>query len=191
MNKGRLFVFSAPSGAGKSTILGRLSKLFPNSVYSISHTTRSPRKGEVDGKDYFFVSKERFLQMIEEGKFLEWEEILGNLYGTSREFIEEALDRNQDVFMDIDVKGAKNIKNKFPKAILIFIKPPSLEELKRRLEKRGTEPEEVIRRRLRLAEEELKEADRFDYVVINEDLDQAINEIAGIILKERGKDGHK
>lgn len=191
MNKGRLFVFSAPSGAGKSTILGRLSKLFPNSVYSISHTTRSPRKGEVDGKDYFFVSKERFLQMIEEGKFLEWEEILGNLYGTSREFIEEALDRNQDVFMDIDVKGAKNIKNKFPKAILIFIKPPSLEELKRRLEKRGTEPEEVIRKRLSLAEEELKEADRFDYVVINEDLDQAINEIAGIILKERGKDGHK
>lgn len=189
MNKGRLFVFSAPSGAGKSTILGRLSKLFPNSVYSISHTTRSPRKGEVDGKDYFFVSKERFLQMVEEGKFLEWEEILGNLYGTSREFIEEALNRNQDVFMDIDVKGAQNIKNKFPKAILVFIKPPSLEELKRRLEKRGTEPEEVIRKRLSLAEEELKEADRFDYVVINEDLDQAINEIAGIILKERGKDG--
>lgn len=189
MNKGRLFVFSAPSGAGKSTILGRLSKLFPNSVYSISHTTRSPRKGEVDGKDYFFVSKERFLQMVEEGKFLEWEEILGNLYGTSRKFIEEALNRNQDVFMDIDVKGAQNIKNKFPKAILVFIKPPSLEELKRRLEKRGTEPEEVIRKRLSLAEEELKEADRFDYVVINEDLDQAINEIAGIILKERGKDG--
>lgn len=182
-------MFSAPSGAGKSTILSHLMRLFPDSVYSISHTTRPPRKGEIDGKDYFFVSKEMFLRMIEEGKLLEWEEILGNLYGTSRELIEEALKKGQDVFMDIDVKGAQNIKKRFPQAILIFIKPPSLEELKRRLEKRGTEPEEVISKRLRLAEEELKEACKFDYVVVNEDLEKAISEISGIILKEREKDG--
>lgn len=182
--KGTLVVFSAPSGTGKSTILKQLRKIFPNSAYSISYTTREPRPGEINGKDYFFVSKEKFLKMAKEGQFIEWEEILGNFYGTSKRFIEESLDKGKILLMDIDVKGAKNIKKMFPEALLIFIKPPSIEELKKRLLKRGTEPLDVIENRLKLAEEELKLEDQFDYVVVNQDLETAIKEIQEIISRK-------
>lgn len=190
MGKGRLFVFSAPSGAGKSTILARLKDIFPHSVYSISHTTRPIREGETDGKDYFFVSREKFLEMVRRGEFLEWEEILGNYYGTNKEFITKALEDGRWVFMDIDVKGAKNIKRYFPDAVLIFILPPSMEELQNRLSKRGTETKEVIQKRLELGSKEILEAKSFDYAVVNRELDEALREIEKIIREEAERDGH-
>ncbi|MFN3534092.1 MAG: guanylate kinase [Desulfatiglandales bacterium] len=191
MGKGRLFVFSAPSGAGKSTILARLRDIFPHSVYSISHTTRPIREGETDGKDYFFVSREKFLEMVRRGEFLEWEEILGNYYGTSKEFITRALEDGRWVFMDIDVKGAKNIKRCFPDAVLIFILPPSMEELQNRLSKRGTETKEVIQKRLELGSKEILEAKSFDYAVVNKELHEALREIEKIIREEAERDGHR
>ncbi|RUM88612.1 MAG: guanylate kinase, partial [Thermovibrio sp.] len=156
--KGLLIVISAPSGTGKTTLVHMLLKEFPDLEFSVSYTTRPPRPGEVDGRDYHFVDRKTFERMIEEGDFLEWAEVYGNLYGTSRTQVLKALNEGKDVILDIDTQGALQVKKNFPEAVLIFILPPSLKELERRLRNRGTDDEETIERRLKTAREEIRRA---------------------------------
>ena len=185
MAKGALIVVSAPSGSGKSTILHRLLEQRKDLHFSISATTRAPREGEQHGVDYYFVTRERFLEMIEEDAFLEHAEFVGNHYGTPRAEVEQRLEDGYDVYLDIDVQGALQVRAKRPETLLIFILPPSMEELERRLISRGKDDMETIRRRLAEAARECSVKDRFDYVVINDEVDRAAAEISGII------DGYK
>lgn len=183
MKKGKFIVISGPSGVGKGTIFNKLFKEL-NAWYSVSTTTRSPREGEVDGVNYFFISKEEFLKKIEAGEFLEYNYYNENYYGTSKKIVLEKMDQGVNVFSEIDVNGARNIKKIFPDALLIYIAPPSMEELRKRLVGRGTDPIERINQRLAIAEEEMKQVDFYDYVVVNDDLEKATNQVKEIILKE-------
>ncbi|WP_163329217.1 guanylate kinase [Desulfurobacterium thermolithotrophum] len=183
--KGLLIVISAPSGTGKTTLSHKLLETFPSMEFSISYTTRKPRKGEVNGRDYFFVDKETFKSMIKEGDFLEWAEVYGNLYGTSKSQVMKALEKGKDILLDIDTQGALQVKKNFPEAVLIFILPPSLRELERRLRKRGTDDEETIKKRLRIAREEIKKAFFYDYLLINDDLEVAFEKLRSIITAEK------
>jgi guanylate kinase len=185
--KGLLIVISAPSGTGKTTLCHMLLKEFKDLEFSISYTTRKPREGEVNGKDYFFVNKETFQKMIDEGDFLEWAEVYGNFYGTSKSQILRALNEGKDILLDIDTQGALNVKENFPEAVLIFILPPSLEELERRLRNRGTDDEETIKKRLRIAREEIKKALLYDYLIINDNLEVAFEKLKSIITAEKCK----
>lgn len=182
--KGSLIVVSAPSGAGKTTLCSAILKGLDSIAFSISYTTRKPRGGEVDGVDYYFVSEERFKEMIERGEFAEWAVVHGNYYGTSRKTIDDLMERNIDVLLDIDVQGAKQIKALYPEAVLVFIMPPSFEELKKRLYTRGAENLEL---RLRRAFEEMREYSFYDYVIINDNLERAISDLRAIIISERLK----
>ena len=183
MKKGKFIVISGPSGVGKGTICNRLlSEL--NAWYSVSTTTRAPREGEVNGINYYFVTKEEFESKIKEGAFLEYNVYNDNYYGTSKEAVVNKINEGINVFSEIDVNGAHNIKKVFPDALLIYIAPPSIEVLKERLIGRGTESIEKINQRLEIAEKELKEVDFYDYVVINDDLDKATDEVRNIIIKE-------
>lgn len=187
-SKGKAFVVSGPSGAGKTSIVKLFLETDKNSVFSVSYTTREKRENEEDGKDYHFVKEEDFKRMIEEGLFLEWEEVHGHLYGTPKKEVLEALDSGVDVILDVDVKGALKIKKNLKDAVLVFIEPPTLEELKRRLESRG---EKEIERRLKRASEELKAKDEFDYVIINRELNEAFEAFRRIvedIRRRHGKD---
>jgi len=180
-----LLVVSAPSGAGKTTLCRLLLERFPFR-FSVSHTTRPPRPGEVHGRDYYFVSREEFREMIREGAFLEWAEVHGNLYGTSFSEVERALSGEEDLLLDIDVQGASQVRGRLgARAVFVFILPPSLEELERRLRRRGTEDEETLRRRLARAREEIRFAPWFDYVVINDEVERAFEDLAAIIRAER------
>lgn len=183
---GLLFVVSAPSGAGKSTLLARVMPALPGLGFSVSHTTRAPRPGEVSGRDYHFVGREEFVALRERtpSGFLEWAEVHGNLYGTSRAEVEGLLAAGRDVVLDIDVQGARQLRGLLP-AVFIFIAPPSLEELSRRLRHRGTEAEETVRLRLANAREELQAAGEYDYLVVNETLDEAAAQLRAIVLAER------
>ena len=183
--KGLLIVISAPSGTGKTTLTRMLLEEFPHMEFSVSFTTRPPRPGEVNGKDYWFVSKEEFLKRIEEGDFLEWAEVYGNLYGTSKSQVLKALNEGKDVLLDIDPQGALQVKENFPDAVLIFILPPSLKELERRLRKRGTDSEEVIEKRLKIAREEIRRAPLYDYIVVNDSLEVAYGRLKSIITAEK------
>ena len=183
MKKGKFIVISGPSGVGKGTICNRLLNEL-NAWYSVSTTTREPRDGEINGVNYFFVTKEEFENKIKEGEFLEYNIYNGNYYGTSKEIVVDKINEGINVFSEIDVNGAHNIKKVFPDALLIYIAPPSIEVLKERLISRGTESIEKINQRLEIAEKELKEVDFYDYVVINDDLDKATDEIRNIITKE-------
>jgi guanylate kinase len=185
--KGLLIVVSAPSGTGKTTLCRMLLKEFENMEFSVSYTTRPPRKGEVNGKDYFFVSREEFERMVEEGDFLEWANVYGNLYGTSKSQVLKALEEGKDILLDIDVQGALQVKKNLPEAVLIFIMPPSFEELEKRLRSRGTDSEEVIEKRLNVAKEEIKKAPFYDYIVVNDVLDVAFNKLKAIITAEKCK----
>lgn len=182
--KGSLIVVSAPSGAGKTTLCSAILKGLDSIAFSISYTTRKPRGGEVDGVDYYFVSEERFKEMIERGEFAEWAVVHGNYYGTSRKTIDDLMERNIDVLLDIDVQGAKQIKALYPEAVLVFIMPPSFEELKKRLYTRGAEN---LESRLRRAFEEMREYSFYDYVIINDNLERAISDLRAIIISERLK----
>jgi len=183
--KGLLIVISAPSGTGKTTLVHMLLKEFPDLEFSVSYTTRPPRSGEVDGRDYHFVDRKTFERMIEEGDFLEWAEVYGNLYGTSRTQVLRALNEGRDVILDIDTQGALQVKKNFPEAVLIFILPPSLKELERRLRNRGTDDEETIERRLKTAREEIRRAPLYDYIVVNDVLEVAYENLKSIIRAEK------
>lgn len=183
MKKGKFIVVSGPSGVGKGTICNTLIKEL-NAWYSVSVTTRAPREGEIDGVNYFFTTKEDFEERIKNNEFLEYNYYNENYYGTSKKNVLDKINEGRNVFCEIDVNGARNIKKIFSDALLIYIAPPSIEELRRRLIGRGTEPIERINQRLEIAEEELKQVNFYDYVVINDDLEKAIKEVKEIILKE-------
>lgn len=185
MSKGILIVYTGASGVGKGTIMKKLLEKDPNLRLSVSATTRAPREGEQDGREYYFVSRERFDQMIEEGGFLEHAEYVGNKYGTPKEAVFRMLDEGLDVILEIEVKGFLQIKKACPDCVTIFIAPPSFEELQARLRGRGTETEEVIAARLKTAEEELMSSPLFDYVVVNDDVDRAADEVLSIIADRK------
>jgi guanylate kinase len=188
MTAGRLFVISAPSGAGKTTMLKRVMADTPGLVFSISHTTRAPRSGERHGVDYYFVSRDEFAGMIERESFLEYAEVHGNFYGTSTDAIAVQLKNGLDVILDIDVQGAAILRRKgWPEATHIFISPPNLDELEKRLRGRGTESEETIRLRLKNAATEMRAAGAYEYLIINDKIDEATNLLTAIILAERAR----
>lgn len=177
---GRLFILSAPSGAGKSTLCRRLRDQFPELRYSVSHTTRRPRKGEKDGVDYHFTSRPIFEEGIRQNRCAEWADVYGNYYGTSAVFIDRCLESGWDVLLDIDVQGTRQILARYPESVTIFILPPSLEVLEKRLTARGTDSPEVMARRLRSARAEMVQKDIYRHVIVNDDLDTAVGELIGI-----------
>lgn len=178
---GKIVVLSAPSGAGKTTICKEIIKRHPNARLSISATTRPRRPHETDGVDYYFMSEEEFMDKVKKGEFLEFEQVHGNWYGTLKSELDKAKDSDSILLFDIDVNGALNIKRLAPDAILIFIMPPSREELIERLKNRKTEDEETIRRRLERLPYEFEQSKKFDYVVINDELEKAVSEVEKII----------
>ena len=177
-------VLSAPSGAGKTTIARALVERNEDVVFSVSATTRPARDHEVDGVDYHFLSEQDFQAMIEADEFVEWAEVHGHLYGTSRKAVEEALDDGRFLILDIDVQGALQIRQRVPDAVLVFVLPPGADALVERLRDRGTEGEDTLARRIENARGELEQASKFDYVVVNENLEQAINEVWSIVIAE-------
>ncbi len=183
--KGSIFIVSAPSGAGKTTLCRRLTEVVPRIVHSISCTTRQAREGEVEGRDYFFVDEERFMRMVAGGDFLEWAEVHGNLYGTSRVKLFEMIEGGIDVILDIDIQGAAQVRQKGIDATFIFVLPPSLEILEKRLISRKTDSEKVILRRLKKAKEEIGDYMLYDYVIVNDSLDVALNELGSVVLSKR------
>ncbi len=180
-SKSKLFVISGPSGAGKGTLVARVRDERPNLGLTVSATTRSPREGEIDGVSYHFLSKEEFASRVDEGKFVEWAEVHGNCYGTLVSEVESKLASGTSLILEIDVQGALQVKDKIPDAVLIFIKPPSLEILRARLVGRGSETPESLELRMANAEHELELADRYDDVVVNDDLDRATAELLSVI----------
>jgi guanylate kinase len=182
-----LLILSSPSGAGKTTLTRKLLKRFPELCFSVSHTTRAPRPTETDGTDYHFVDRPTFLEKISEGAFLEWAEVHGNLYGTSRSEIEraKALPGCRGMIFDIDYQGARQIRAKAPDVIGVFILPPSMEELLRRLRGRASETEETVQRRFDVAKREIEHYALFDYVILNDNLDSAFDHLAAVVLAER------
>ena len=175
-----LMAVSGPAGVGKGTIVKTIIAKRDAVVESVSCTTRKPRAGEIDGKHYFFISKEEFLRRIEEKDFLEYDEHFGNYYGTPRSFVEETL-KTKSVILEIDVVGSLNVKKEFPELVLVMIAPPSVEELKRRLIGRGSEDEESLKTRLARLDYELAQRDKYDYYIVNDDLDTAIAEVEAIL----------
>lgn len=184
--KGLLLVLSGPSGAGKGTVCAAVRNSEDVSIeYSISATTRNPRDGEVHGREYFFYDKETFEQLREQGGFLEWAQVYDNYYGTPRQYVEEVLERGNDCILEIDPQGAFQVRAAWPEAILIFIAPPSLEELRSRLSGRGTESAEEMEKRLSCALEELEQRSKYDYVIVNDDVTAAANKLKAILVAEK------
>ena len=187
MRRGLLIVVSGASGTGKGTVCKKILADLPEVAYSISATTRKPRPGEIDGKEYYFLSVDEFKAWIAEEKFLEYAEVYGNFYGTPLNKIEERLNRGEDILLEIDVQGALNVKRKCPDGVYIFLLPPSLEELKNRIEGRGTENPESLARRLKNAVAEIKIGLEYDYAVVNDTIDNAAEQIKAILTAERLK----
>lgn len=183
--KGRLFVISGPSGAGKSTVLSNALNGRTDTVFSTSVTTRAPRPGEVEGVDYFFVDHQRFYEMVKNNELLEHAEFVSNRYGTPKAYVMEKMNEGFNVVLDIEVQGARQVNKKMPDAVKIFIVPPSIDELEQRLRGRGTDSEEAIKGRLTRARQEYLEADFYDYIIINDDIDKAATELTSIINAER------
>ena len=181
--KGRLYVISGPSGTGKGTVCRELLKEIGNE-FSVSMTTREPREGEVHGKDYFFVTREHFLENIEAGNFLEHATVFDNLYGTPKDMVINRLEKGRNVILDIDVQGGLQVKKAMPEAILIFILPPSLAELRKRLEGRGTESADKVEKRIGEALNEIRVIGEYDYYLVNDDLDSAVERIRNIMTAE-------
>jgi len=187
MNRGKLIVVSAPSGAGKTTIVKAILAKYPSLLFSVSATTRPIRSGETEGRDYFFLPREEFERRIKAGQLVEWEEIYGNLYGTLKSEVDKALSAGKTMLFDIDVKGAISIKRHYPSdAVLIFVKPPSFEVLRSRLLNRKTEDKATIKRRLDRVPMELETGNQFDYQVVNNDLQTAVQEVEQIVAKQLG-----
>jgi guanylate kinase len=178
---GKIFVISAPSGAGKSTLCNYLLNEMKELSFSVSYTTREPRKNETDGKDYFFIDKNRFENWINEERFIEYAFVHGNYYGTSKDYLQKSINEGKNIILEIDVQGAKQIREKFDNAVLIFINPPSFEELKKRLINRGTDSEEIIKQRLEAAENEMNASKFFDHIVVNDNFEKASKELKNLI----------
>jgi guanylate kinase len=187
MAKGLFIVVSAPSGAGKSSICQRLLQACPEIKFSVSYTSRPPRPNEVNGKDYYFISREEFQARIDQGEFVEWIENYGNLYGSSRKTMEAFLHDGKDLLLDIEPRGAKKIKQTFKGGVYVFVLPPSRLELLNRLEGRGCETDEVIQNRFDQSESELKEISWYDYVIFNKDLETAVNQLISIYVAQKCK----
>ena len=185
--KGLLLVVSGPSGAGKGTICKALLNKNDEIKLSVSATTRKPRNGEVHGVNYFFIEKEEFTKMIENGEFLEYAQIYDNFYGTPKSAIIECLEKGQDVILEIEMQGAKQIKEVYPEGVFIFVLPPSLEELKSRIVGRGTETQEEIEKRFSCAFEEINQIVNYDYFIVNEDIEKSVNDVEAIIASEKNK----
>jgi len=183
--KGNIYIFSGPSGAGKSSVIRELKKRIKGLGYSISHTSRAPRSNETDGVDYHFVDKESFQRMIDDGAFVEWAKVYDHLYGTSAAGLRSQTEKGQDVILDIDSQGAKNIRSFFNDSVLIYILPPSLETLAERLKARATDNAEVIENRTKRAIGDLKDCEWYDYLIINDDLERAVAEAEAVILSNR------
>ena len=183
-----LLVIAGPSGVGKGTIVARLREHFPDLWESVSYTTRQRRPTEVEGQDYCFVTREAFEALRDDGGFLEWFEVFGDLKGTPRGPVAEHLAAGDDVLLEIDVQGALKVREQFPDAVLVFVRPPSLEDLRARLEGRGTETEASLTRRLAEAEGEMAQAPEFDFVVVNDDVERVVGEVAGILSGSLEKD---
>ena len=184
MRRGKTFIICGPSGVGKGTVVARLLASDPKLYFSVSATTRPPRPGEVDGKHYHFLSREQFQRWIDEDAFLEHAEFVGNLYGTPKLYVDKAMDQGRDVILDIEIQGAEQVHRRRPEAIRIYVAPPSWAELGRRLIGRGTEDMEKVRRRLERGKEEFAVARDFDYFVINDTVDRAVEELRAILLAE-------
>lgn len=182
--KGRTFIITGPSGVGKGTIIQELFARQPNLYFSVSATTRGPRPGEENGVHYHFISREQFEQWIREDAFLEHAEYVGNCYGTPKKYVDEAMDRGDDAILDIEVQGAEQVYRKRPDTVRIFIAPPSWEELEHRLTGRGTESADKVQGRLARAKEEFRFAEKYDYIVINNTVEEAVEEIQAIIRAE-------
>jgi len=180
-NPARLFVIAAPSGAGKTTLVKLLLERNPGLEFSVSYTTREKRKTEVDGRDYFFVDEERFLELKEDGELLESAQVFGNHYGTGRSQVEQHLEKGNHVILEIDWQGARQVRESMPDCVSIFILPPAREELERRLKDRGTDSDEVIARRLQEAEGDMTHWDEFDFVIVNDDLDIAVGKLEAVV----------
>lgn len=185
--EGLILILSAPSGAGKTSLCRELFKTFPDMKESISYTTRAPRPGEVDGEAYCFVTEEIFDRMIVEDAFAEWAEVHGNKYGTALRTLEDARKNGIDLVLDIDCQGAQKLKEQFDGGVYVFIMPPSMEELRRRLEHRSSDAQEVIERRIVRAAEEIKAARWYDYIIFNDDFEIACRELASIVIAHRRK----
>ncbi len=183
--KSLIIIVSAPSGSGKTTLIKGLQEKVKGIKRSVSYTTRKPRAAEQDKDDYLFVTEEEFRKKIKSGDFLEWEKNFGNYYGTPRAEFAEAVERGEDIILSIDVKGAGKVKELFPESISVFIMPPSAQELETRLKKRNTDQEKQISARLETAQKEMALADRYDYLIINENIDEAVEELGEIVRNER------
>ena len=191
MTTGTLFIVSAPSGAGKTTLVGRLLADDSRVMHSISYTTRTPRPGEQNGREYNFIDVQHFLSMRERGEFAEWAEVHDNFYGTSRIWLEQRLQEGCDMLLEIDWQGAQQMRRQFPEAVSIFILPPSLTELERRLRARGSDSEDVIARRVAGALGEMRHVAEFDFVIINNDLDVALGQIKAAVTASRLRFGRQ
>ena len=188
MENGNLFIISAPSGTGKTTILKKIIAEMANVAFSVSHTTRAPRPGEQEGVDYFFIDKDTFADMRQQDLFLEWAEVHGNLYGTSSRAVADVTEQGLDLILDIDVQGARQVKKKLgAKGVFIFIAPPSLEELASRLAGRSTETEAVIATRLQNAKQEMKSITQYDYIIVNDTIAEAVEILKSVIIAERSR----
>ncbi len=186
-SRGTLFVVSSPSGGGKGTIIRHVLDVVDNLSYSVSYTTRAPRQGEIDGREYFFVGRETFDEMVGAGEFLEWARVHGNFYGTSKEQIIRETAAGADIILEVDVQGAASVRQLLMDSVSIFILPPSYEVLRQRLIARGTDSAQELEVRLRNAPEELKQYSSFDYVIINDEIDRAAAQLASIIYAERAR----
>jgi guanylate kinase len=184
-SRGSLFIVSAPSGAGKTTLCKKIVSSLPDLKFSVSYTTRQPRRGEVNNRDYTFISREEFRSMIGGGEFIEWAEVHGEFYGTSMKRLEELIDSGNDVILDIDTKGAMQIKEKYKEGTYIFVLPPSMDVLKKRLAKRMTDSKEEVGKRLKTAVSEIRTYGKYDYVIINDVLEKALKKFEAIIISHR------
>ncbi|SDL37769.1 guanylate kinase [Halarsenatibacter silvermanii] len=187
LSGGILFVFSGPSGVGKGTVLDRLFEKYDGVEYSISMTTRPPRDHEENGEDYYFVEEDEFERIKAEEGFIEWAEVHGYLYGTPKKFVKEALEAGKDVILEIDIQGARQVRKIFPEAVFIFLEPPSFSALEKRLASRDSEDNEMRKLRLENARKEIEEASRYDYRVVNDDIDETAERLIGIFEKEKNR----
>lgn len=182
-----VFIISAPSGSGKSTLVGQLMLTVPRLRFSVSYTTRAPRGAEVEGREYYFISREQFQARVERNEFLEWANVFGNFYGTHQSELDRAAAEGFDLILDIDVKGARQLKERIPGAVSIFILPPSRQELEQRLRSRSQDSEEVIQRRLSEAAEEIRNYSQYDYVLVNKDVQASVDNLTAIVSANRSR----